>query len=139
MSRVCQGGAATAGSAIAETQLPIFPASSCAITLELAFDERDGLVVYRNGHRPVCSHPAADLAAFRFFTSQLIANGAASLVQIARAFAVPLSPIDEQNQSPSSQPARRSIPCLKRSLGRKGLGWEFRVYAARRSRAAGTA
>ena len=73
-----------------QTQLPIFPASSCAITPELAFEQRDGSVVYFNGHLPVFSHPTTDLAAFRLISSQLIANGAASQVQIARAFGVPL-------------------------------------------------
>ena len=73
-----------------QTQLPIFPASSCAITPELAFEQRDGQVVYFNGHLPVFAHPTADLAAFRLFSSQLIATGAASQVQIARAFGVPL-------------------------------------------------
>ncbi len=73
-----------------QTQLPIFPASSCAITPELAFEQRDGQVVYFNGHLPIFAHPTADLAAFRFFSSQLIATGVASQVQIARAFGVPL-------------------------------------------------
>ena len=68
-----------------QTQLPVFPASSCAITPELAFEQREGVVVYFNGHLPVFAHPAADLAAFRLFSSQLIANGAASPVPIARA------------------------------------------------------
>ena len=58
-----------------QTQLPVFPASSCAITPELAFEQREGVVVYFNGHLPVFAHPAADLAAFRLFSSQLIANG----------------------------------------------------------------
>jgi transposase-like protein len=73
-----------------QTQLPIFPASSCAITPELAFEARAGQVVYFNGHLPVFAHPTADLASFRFFSSQLIATGVASQVQIARAFGVPL-------------------------------------------------
>ena len=90
MSRVCLGGAVVAGCAMPRTQLPIFPASSCAITPEHAFEQRDGSGVYFNGHLPVFAHPAADLAAFRLFSSQLIANGAATQVQITRAFAVPL-------------------------------------------------
>ena len=55
-------------------QLPIFPASSTAITSDLAFEQRDGQVYYFNGHLPVFTHPADDIASFRFFTSQLIAN-----------------------------------------------------------------
>jgi hypothetical protein len=73
-----------------QVQLPIFPADSTAITAELAFVQRDGIVYYFNGHLPVFSHGADDLASFRFFTSQLVTNGSASQGQIARAFGVPL-------------------------------------------------
>lgn len=73
-----------------QIQLPLFPASSTAITDELAFEQREGTVYYFNGHLPVFSHPADDIASFRFFTSQLIANGNASQGEIARAFGVPL-------------------------------------------------
>jgi len=73
-----------------QIQLPIFPTSSTAITHELAFEQRDGQVCYFNGHLPVFTHPAEDIASFRFFTSQLIANGSASQGQISRAFGVPL-------------------------------------------------
>jgi len=73
-----------------QIQLPIFPASSTAITSDLAFEQRDGQVYYFNGHLPVFTHPADDIASFRFFTSQLIANGSASQSQISKAFGVPL-------------------------------------------------
>lgn len=73
-----------------QVQLPIFPASSTALTEEVAFEQRDGTVYYFNGHLPVFSHPVEDLASFRFFTSQLILNGNASQGQISRAFGVPL-------------------------------------------------
>jgi hypothetical protein len=73
-----------------QIQLPVFPASSTAITSELAFEQRDGQVYYFNGHLPVFTHPADDIASFRFFTSQLVANGSASQGQISRAFGVPL-------------------------------------------------
>lgn len=73
-----------------QIQLPIFPESSTAITSELAFEQRDGIVYYFNGHLPVFSHPVDDIASFRFFTSQLISNGNASQGQISRAFGVPL-------------------------------------------------
>jgi transposase-like protein len=45
---------------------------------------------YFNGHLPVFTHPVDDIASFRFFTSQLIANGSASQSQISKAFGVPL-------------------------------------------------
>lgn len=73
-----------------QIQLPIFPASSTPITSELAFQERDAVVWYFNGHLPVFSHPVSDIASFRFFTSQLIANGNASQSEISLAFGVPL-------------------------------------------------
>ena len=73
-----------------QIQLPIFPASSTPITSELAFQERDSVVWYFNGHLPVFSHPVTDIASFRFFTSQLIANGNASQSEISRAFGVSL-------------------------------------------------
>jgi hypothetical protein len=73
-----------------QIQLPIFPSQSTAITSELAFQERDGTVWYFNGHLPVFHHPVEDLGSFRFFTSQLIANGNASQSQISQAFGVPL-------------------------------------------------
>ena len=73
-----------------QIQLPIFPASSTAITAELAFEQRDGQVYYFNGHLPVFTHPVDDIASFRFFTSQLIANGSASQSRISKAFGVPL-------------------------------------------------
>ncbi len=76
--------------AMPQIQLPIFPASSTAITSELAFEQRDGQVYYFNGHFPVFTHPVEDIASFRFFTRQLIANGSASQSQISKAFGVPL-------------------------------------------------
>jgi len=73
-----------------QIQLPLFPASSTAITDELAFEQREGMVYYFNGHLPVFSHPVEDIASFRFFTSQLVVNGNASQGQISRAFGVPV-------------------------------------------------
>jgi transposase len=46
--------------------------------------------VYLNGHLPVFTHRVDDLRSFRFFTSQLIANGTVSQREIAQAFGVPL-------------------------------------------------
>jgi transposase-like protein len=73
-----------------QIQLPIFPSNSAAITNELAIQEREGTVWYFKGHLPVFSHPVEDIGSFRFFTSQLIANGNASQSEISRAFGVPL-------------------------------------------------
>ncbi len=68
--------------AMPQVQLPVFPAGTTSITPELAFEKRDGRVVYFNGHLPVYMHPAEELGAFRLYTSQLIANGTASERQI---------------------------------------------------------
>lgn len=73
-----------------QIQLPIFPTSCTLITLELAFERREGTVYYFNGHLPVFSHSVDDIASFRFFTSQLISNGSVTQSQIARVFGVPL-------------------------------------------------
>lgn len=73
-----------------QVQLPIFAAGTTRITPELAFEKRDGRVVYFNGHLPVFLHAQDDLGAFRLFTSQLIVNGTASQKQIVEAFGVPL-------------------------------------------------
>jgi transposase len=60
------------------------------ITPELGFERQGQQVVYLNGHLPVFTHEVNDLASFRLFTSQLIANGTATQSQIAKAFGVPL-------------------------------------------------
>jgi len=73
-----------------QVQLPVFPHGSIPITEELAVERRDNQVVYFNGHLPVFTHQADDLASFRLFTTQLIVNGTASQGQIAKVFGVPL-------------------------------------------------
>jgi transposase-like protein len=73
-----------------QAQLPIFPTGTTTITRELAFEKRDGKVVYFNGHLPVFTHEVSDLKSFRLFTTQLIINGSASQGEISRAFGVPL-------------------------------------------------
>lgn len=72
-----------------QVQLPLFPAGTTQLNESLAVASRDGQVTYFNGHLPVFTHAAADLAAFRLFTSQLIVNGSASPGDIRRAFGVP--------------------------------------------------
>ena len=59
------------------------------INSELAFERQADQVVYYNGHLPVFTHGASDLASFRLFATQLIINGTASYAQIAKAFGVP--------------------------------------------------
>jgi transposase-like protein len=72
-----------------QLQLPIFPAGTTLITPEIAFECREGKVTYVHGHLPVFQHAEGDLAAFRYFTSQLVVNGTVGQADIARAFQVP--------------------------------------------------
>ena len=76
-----------------QVQLPLFPHGTTAITPELAFERRDEQVVYFNGHLPVFTHEAKDLASFRLFTTQLIVNGTASQGDIVKAFGVPITTV----------------------------------------------
>ncbi len=76
-----------------QIQLPVFPAGSTEINSGLAFERRDNQVTYFNGHLPVFTHAADDLASFRFFTTQLIINGSASQSEIVRAFGVSLTTV----------------------------------------------
>ncbi len=73
-----------------QIQLPVFPVGTTAITGEIGFERQGQQVVYLNGHLAVFTHRVDDLRSFRFFTSQLIANGTVSHGEIARAFGVPL-------------------------------------------------
>ena len=79
--------------AMPQLQLPVFPVGTTAINMELAFEHREDQVVYFNGHLPVFTHTAQDLASFRFFTTQLIVNGTASQGEIVKAFGVPLTTV----------------------------------------------
>jgi transposase len=76
-----------------QVQLPVFPHGTSPITPELAVERKENQVVYFNGHLPVFTHQADDLASFRLFTTQLIVNGTATQGQIARVFGVPLRTI----------------------------------------------
>ena len=71
-----------------QLQLPILPAGTTLITPEIAFECRKGKVTYLHGHLPVFQHAEGDLAAFRYFTSQLVVNGTVGKADIARAFQV---------------------------------------------------
>ena len=84
-----------------QIQLPIYPVSSTTITSELAFEQRDGQVYYFNGHLPVFTHSVDDIASFRFFTRQLIANGSASQSQISKASGVPLITVKRASKKTS--------------------------------------
>ena len=72
-----------------QLQLPIFPEGATLITPEIAFECREGKVTYVHGHLPVFQHGQEDMAAFRYFTSQLVVNGTVGQADIARAFHVP--------------------------------------------------
>jgi hypothetical protein len=76
-----------------QLQLPIFPDGLTYITQDLAFQRRDGTVVYFHGLLPVFQHDEKDLKSFRMFTSQLIANGTVRQRDVVRAFGVPLATV----------------------------------------------
>lgn len=103
-----------------QLQLPIFPVGTTLITPEIAFECRDGLVIYVHGHLPVFQHKEKDLASFRFFTSQLIVNGTAGQADIAKAFHVPTGTVkryvkryrDDGAKRFFTEPKRRSAGVL---------------------------
>jgi len=72
-----------------QAQLPLFPAESTRLNDHLGVVCCDGQVTYFNGQLPVFTHGQDDVASFRLFTSQLVANGSATPGQIQRAFGVP--------------------------------------------------
>jgi hypothetical protein len=72
-----------------QAQLPLFPADSTPINEHLGCIRRDGQITFFNGQLPVFTHDEKDLASFRLFTSQLVANGSATQGEIQRAFGVP--------------------------------------------------
>lgn len=69
-----------------QLQLPMFPAGTTPITPEIAFECREGKVIYVHGHLQVFQHEEKDLASFRFFTSQLIINGTVGQADVAGHF-----------------------------------------------------
>jgi hypothetical protein len=72
-----------------QLQWPIFPEGTTLIAREMACECRPGKVTYVHGHLPVFQHAQQDVAAFRYFTSQLVVPGAVGQADIARAFHVP--------------------------------------------------
>ena len=73
-----------------QLHLPMFPAGVTHITSELAFEQRDGRIVYFNAYMPIFTHEASDVATFRQITSQFCVSGYAKQSEIARAFGVTL-------------------------------------------------
>jgi hypothetical protein len=71
-----------------QLQFPIFPEATTLITPEIAFECRQGKVTYVHGHLAVFHHAQEDVAAFRYFTSQLVVHGTVGQPDIARAFHV---------------------------------------------------
>lgn len=71
-----------------QRQLPLFPVGSTEITLDLAFEKRDGRVTYFYGTLPVFSHDESDTASFQMITAQFYVNGYVKQMDIVRAFGV---------------------------------------------------
>ena len=72
-----------------QLQLPLFPEGVTHLTPEIAFQRQDGWVTYVHGVAPVFRHAEKDLASFRLFTSQLVAQGVVQQSDIVRVFGVP--------------------------------------------------
>ncbi|MGH8018648.1 MAG: hypothetical protein ACREIA_10200 [Opitutaceae bacterium] len=102
-----------------QVQLPVFPAGVTPINEALAVSERDGQVVYFNGHLPVFTHAADDLAAFRLFTTQLIVNGTATQGEIVRAFGVPAITVKRSVKRHRTEGAAAFLAPPKPPVGRK--------------------
>jgi len=71
-----------------QLHLPIFPDGVTHITDQLAFMKKEGQVTYFNGHMPVFSHAANDVATFRMITSQFCVSGYVQQTDIIRTFGV---------------------------------------------------
>jgi hypothetical protein len=74
-----------------QLQLPIFPADVSPINKQIAVSCESGKVVYVYGLLPVFQHEREDLASFRLFSSQMIANGSVRHSEITRTYGVPLA------------------------------------------------
>ena len=73
-----------------QMHLPFFAEGVEHITSELAFERKDGQVIYFNGHRPVFIHSEEDIPTFRMITAQFCINGNAKQADLARAFGITL-------------------------------------------------
>lgn len=102
-----------------QIQLPIFPTDCILITPELAFQRQDGVVYYFNGHLPVFQHAVDDIASFRMFTSQLIANGTVTQARISKAFGVPLVSVKRACKKLREEGSAGFFTPKKRREGRK--------------------
>jgi len=74
---------------VPQLQLPVFPEGVTHLTREIAFERADGWVTYIHGLAPVFRHEEKDVASFRLFTSQLIAQGLVQQCEVVRVFGVP--------------------------------------------------
>ena len=78
---------------MAQLQLPIFPAGTKEINRDVGVQCEEGKVVYVHGHLPVFQHHEKDLKSFRFFTSQMVVNGAVRAREVVEAFGVPMGTV----------------------------------------------
>jgi hypothetical protein len=71
-----------------QLKLPLFPAGSTLVSDCLGVYSKEGLVQYIVNGLPVYAHPAGDLQAFRFITSNFIHQGLCSKREVERCFSV---------------------------------------------------
>ncbi len=72
-----------------QMQLPIFPEGFTVINAVLAFQKKDGQVIYITGHMPIFVHDENDIQSFRMITAQFCAQGTVKQAEISKAFGIP--------------------------------------------------
>jgi transposase len=72
-----------------QLHFPLFPEGVTHINALIAFENRDGIVTYFNGHMVVFSHEESDIKTFRMITAQFCVQGVARQVEIQKAFGIP--------------------------------------------------
>ena len=76
-----------------QAQLPLFPEGIVHINSYVGYERRGDYIVYFNGHLPMFTHRADDVASFRLITSQLLTAGTITQGDIVKAFNVPLTTV----------------------------------------------
>lgn len=72
-----------------QMQLPFFPEGVTYINSKLAFQKKDGQIVYINGHMPIFTHDEDDIQTFRMITAQFCVQGTTKQIEIVKAFGIP--------------------------------------------------
>ena len=71
-----------------QMQLPFYPEGLSHINNLLAFEKREGMITYFNGHMPIFSHLEDDDRTFKMINAQFCVQGTAQQIEIVKAFGV---------------------------------------------------